>query len=205
MGGRGRGNPIVVTLAGGLVLSGTAVLAGNNSNLYLTTDVGAALGSARPLGVPIQVYFFLAFGLLTTLVLRRTRFGRQVGLLGTNPRTAAEIGISRVRIGLAVFVIASVAAAFVGVCTTAQTREAGVVGFERLDVDVIAAVIVGGTAVAGGQGSVARSMAGTVVIAFLENVMIVRGFSPGLRTLLVGLCVLVVVVATTLVPRRTRS
>lgn len=187
------GNPIVVTLAASIALSGLAVAITGNRNVYIQGDGGAWLGSARPLGIPIQVYWFLGFALIAAVILRHSVFGRQVTLLGANRLTAAEIGISRVRVAVSVFTMTALAAGFVGICSAAQTREAGAVGFGTLDIDVIAAVVVGGSAVAGGRGSIGRTVSGTLLIAILNNLMVIRGFDVGARALLVGAGVLAVV------------
>jgi ribose transport system permease protein len=187
------GNPIVVTLATSIALAGLAVAITGNRNVYIQGDGGAWLGSARPLGIPIQVYWFLGFALIAAVILRHTVFGRHVTLLGANRLTAAEIGINRVRISVSVFTMTALAAGFVGICSAAQTREAGAVGFGTIDIDVIAAVVVGGTAVAGGRGSISRTVSGTLLIAILNNLMVIRGFDIGARALLVGAGVLAVV------------
>lgn len=187
------GNPIVVTLAASIALAGLAVAITGNRNVYIQGDAGVWLGSARPLGIPIQVYWFLGFALIAAVILRHTVFGRQVTLLGANGLAASEIGISRVRIAVSVFTMTALAAGFVGICSAAQTREAGAVGFGTLDIDVIAAVVVGGTAVAGGKGSIGRTVSGTLLIALLNNLMVIRGFDVGARALLVGAGVLAVV------------
>lgn len=187
------GNPIVVTLAAGIALAGIAVAITDNRNVYIRGDGGAWLGSARPFGIPIQVYWFLGAALVAAVVLRHTVFGRQVTLLGANGLAAADIGINRRRIAVCVFTITALAAGFVGICNAAQTREASAVGFDGIDIDVIAAVVVGGTPAAGGSGSIGRTVGGTLLIALLNNFMVIRGFDVGARTLLVGVGVLAVV------------
>jgi simple sugar transport system permease protein/ribose transport system permease protein len=187
------GNPIVVTLATSIALAGLAVAVTDNRNVYIQGDGGNWLGSARPFGVPIQVYWFLGVALAAAVTLKHTVFGRQVALLGANRLTAAAIGINRLRTAVSVFSMTALAAGFVGICSATQTREASAVGFETIDIDVIAAVVVGGTSVAGGRGSIGRTFSATLLIAALNNFMVIRGFDAGARTFLVGVGVLAVV------------
>jgi len=185
-------NPIVTTLGVGAALYGLAAVVTNNEVVnFDTTPAVTWIGTGRPLGIPTQSWAFAIFTLLATLVLLRTRFGRETYLVGANRNAARASGISITRTTILAFTLASLAAGIAGVFTAAQITQAPLTQFSGLNIDVIAAVLVGGTALQGGEGSALRSALGAVFIALLANFMLLRDFTYGERTLVTGLIVVV--------------
>ena len=183
-------NPIVVTLGAGAALYGLAAVITHNE--VVNFDSSAAVewvGTGRPFGVPTQSWAFILLTILSTLVLTRTRFGREIYLVGTNRAAARASGLSVGKATVVAFTLSSVAAGIAGVFTAAQVTQAPLTQFNGLNIDVIAAVLVGGTALQGGEGSTLRSALGAVFIALLANLMLLRNASFGERTLVTGLVV----------------
>jgi ribose/xylose/arabinose/galactoside ABC-type transport system permease subunit len=194
-------NPIVLTIAAGFAIGGGSVWFSGG------TPVNAASGAyqvlnATPLGLPLAVYVLLALAVLAQWMLRRTAPGRQMYLIGEN-RAAARAA------GLPVGRVIALAWAFFGLClavtgvflaafnTSATTNLAG-----TLTLDAIAAVLLGGTAIAGGRGSALRTLGGAVLIAVIADVLLLRGYSTGIQILVKGVLVLAVVVLVHLRRRR---
>jgi ribose transport system permease protein len=187
-------NPIITTLGAGAALFGLAAAATKNRTIRLETTAADWIGQARPLGIPTQVIGFVVITGLAYLILSKTRFGRETLLVGANRHAAYSTGV-RVGIALAAaFVISAVAAGICGIFVAAQIDQGIVNQFPTLNIDVIAAVLVAGTAVQGGDASMIRTALGAIFIALLENLMLLRDYSFGVRTLVVGLAVLVGVV-----------
>jgi len=184
------GNPIVVTLAFGAVLFGLGAVLSDNKTVRTGSDVVEWFGTGRPFGVPNQTYAFVLVTLLAALALAKTRFGRTVTLTGANRDAAVAAGLSPARMTIAVFVISALGAALAGMFTSAQFSQGRLDQFDGSDIDAIAAVLVGGAAIQGGEGSMIRTALGAVFIAGLQNLMVLRGYSFGIRTLLVGLAIL---------------
>src|SRR5207302_6347767 len=113
-----------------------------------------------PLGVLTQSWAFLLLTALASLALARTRFGREVYLAGANRRAARASGLSVGRTTLVAFTLSSLAAGLAGVFTAAQITQAPLTQFNGMNIDVIAAVLVGGTALQGGEGSTVRTALG---------------------------------------------
>lgn len=191
------GNPIVVTLGAAGVLFGLASAFSNNEVLPMPRPHPAEwLGSGLMAGVPAITWTFILVVIAGDLVLRHTRFGRSVTLVGANRDAARLAGFAPLRTAISVFAIASCSGALVGVLLSAQLSQGGVELFADavgpggdLTIGAIAAVMVGGTAIHGGEGSVLRSASGAVFIAAVNNMMVLRGFSNGPRLLFVGLAV----------------
>jgi ribose transport system permease protein len=196
-------NPIVTTLGAGAALYGLAAVTTNNEVVNFTASSAVEwIGRARPLGVPTQSWAFIIFTILATFVLTRTRFGRETYLVGANRSAARASGISVARTTIVAFTLASLAAGIAGIFTAAQITQAPLTQFNGLNIDVIAAVLVGGTALQGGEGSTLRTAFGSVFIALLANFMLLRDFSFGARTLVTGLIVVVATSAFHLVRTR---
>ncbi len=198
------GNPIVVTLAVGAVLFGLAAWLTDNKTVRTGTYAAEWIGTSRPLGIPTQTWAFVLIALLTAVMLTRTRFGREVTLVGANRWAAATVGIRPGRIAVYVFWVSALGAALAGIFTAAQFSQGRLDHFDGADIDAIAAILVGGAAIQGGEGSALRTAVGAVFIAGLQNLMVLRGFSYGVRVFFVGLAILVSVSAYTLLRNRRR-
>jgi len=196
-------NPVITTLAAGAVIFGI-VTAVTKGQVITAPGVDLAwMGSKTLLGLPVAVYAFVLFTLFITWVMTRTVIGRQMLLLGANRATARLSGV-RVRTAtVAAFLSLSLGAALAGVITAAQLGQATSSDLPDLTINVIAAVLVGGTAIGGGEGSALRSAIGAVIIAMFNNLMLLHDLPIGGRLTLTGL--LVAVVVTVLQLLRTRG
>ena len=184
-------NSIVLTLGAGVVIYGLAAIVTDNKVVRTGTDIAEWIGKARPLGIPMQTYALIIFTIIAHIVLTRTRFGRQIMLVGANKDTARATGLSIKRATIIAFTIASVAAGICGIFLAAQISQGRVDQFPMLNFDVIAAVMVAGTAIQGGEGSAFRTTMGVIFIALLKNLLLLSGQPYGIRILLVGFCVVI--------------
>ena len=198
------GNPIVVTLAAGAVLFGSGAWLTDNKTVRSGTDAADWVGTARPLGIPMQTWAFLIITGISAVVLVRTRFGRTVTLVGANRAAATTAGLRPGRISLYVFALSSLGAALAGIFIAAQFGQGQLDQFDGADIDAIAAILVGGAAIQGGEGSATRTAIGAVFIAALQNLMVLRGFSFGVRVFFVGMAILISVSLFTVIRARRR-
>ena len=198
------GNPIVVTLAVGAVIFGMVAWLTDNKTVRTGTDAAEWIGTSRPLEIPTQTWAFIVITVVTGIVLTRTRFGREVTLVGANRSAATTAGLRPGRVTVYVFLVSSLGAALAGIFTAAQFSQGRLDHFDGVDIDAIAAILVGGAAIQGGEGSAIRTAIGAVFIAALQNLMVLRGFSYGVRVFFVGLAILVSVSAFTLIRNRRR-
>lgn len=195
-------NPIITTLGAGALLAGLAGLATGGKNVPIESTVVAWIGNGRLLSVPTQTWAFLISVAVTWWIINKSRLGRETILIGANRATAAASGINVARVTIVVFIIASLAAAMMGVFEAAQFSKARVMGFGAVDFDVIAAVLVGGVAIQGGRGSPLQTAIGAVFIATVQNYMLLLAWSSGARTLITGAFILVIVVGFHLAGRK---
>ena len=196
-------NSIVLTLGVGVVIYGIAALVTDNKVVRTGTDVAEWIGRARPLGIPTQTYALILFTIAAHIVLTRTRFGRLIVLVGTNKEAALATGLSVKKATLAAFAIASFTAGICGIFLAAQIGQGRVDQFPTLNFEVIAAVLVAGTAIQGGEGSALRTALGTIFIALLNNLLLLSGQPYGIRIFVVGFCVVLGVSLFFLLKRKT--
>jgi ribose transport system permease protein len=159
-------------------------------------------GDATIAGIPLEVLVFALFTVAVGVFMAKTVAGREMMLAGANKDTAEVSGISFRAVTVGVFVIFSIGLAVAGVLTGAGYGQATIQSLSSLTVDALAAILVGGTAIAGGYGSPWRSAAGAVLIAVISNVMVLNDFSTGGRLAVQGAVVVVVVVLLEFLRRR---
>ncbi len=188
-------NSIVTSLGAGAAIFGLANVITDNRAILTRSTVADWLGTSRPLGIPLQVWIFLGLTLITMIVLKRTTFGRRVTLVGSNRDTAKASGIRVGRVVIYSFLISSSFAAICGILLVAQMGQAKVLNFDNFNIDVVAAVLVGGTAIQGGEGSTLRTALGAIAIALLTNYMLLSQFEYGTRLVITGLVVALAVLA----------
>lgn len=205
-------NPIVVTLAfGGVIFGVAAYLSDAQMILVSRPNPFEWLGAGLTFGIPNVTWIFLLIAVVGEMVLKRTTFGRRVFLSGDNRATATAIGNRAFAMAVQVCSIAALAGGLVGILFSAQMSAGYVNHFTgamgasgSLTLNAIAAVMVGGTAIAGGAGSVLRSAVGAIFIALIDNMMVLRGYEAGPRILFVGLVIVVSVAAYSLMRRARR-
>ena len=125
-----------------------------------------------------------------------------MAMVGSNPRAANAAGINTAAAITLAYVLAGACAAVSGVLLAARYGSGDMELGTGYDYTAIAAVLVGGTAIQGGSGSVVRTLIGVTVIAIIEVVLLLRGFSQQLQYLITGLIVLIVIMLHTIGERR---
>jgi ribose/xylose/arabinose/galactoside ABC-type transport system permease subunit len=188
-------NPVILTIGAGFLLSGVTTKASGGAIVQPTGGGWSTLNST-PLGVPLGVYVMVVLALVYQFVLKRTVFGRRVILIGENRDAARAAGMRIPRITAIAFAIAGASFALGGAFLGAFNKGASSQLEGTTTFDVIAAVLVGGTLIAGGRGSALRTLAGAIVIATISDLLLLRGFNTGAQILLKGLLVVLVVIAT---------
>jgi ribose/xylose/arabinose/galactoside ABC-type transport system permease subunit len=118
---------------------------------------------------PVGVWFMLAMSAAVAIVLKRTVFGRQVFAVGTNEVAARMSGVNVQRVKLAVFVLGGLFTGFAGLMQFSRLSVGDPTGAVGLELDVIAAVVIGGASLSGGQGSVLGALVGALFMTTMGN------------------------------------
>jgi len=196
-----RANPILVSIAGLSLLIGGAAFVTGGQRIYPGGD-GLTVFKGRVVGIPTVALFFFAAVIVGQLILSWTRIGRVMVMVGSNERAAAAAGVSPAGAITFAYVIAGACSAVSGVLLAARYGSGDMEIGTGYDYAAIAAVLVGGTSIQGGSGSVLRTLVGVTVIAIIEVVLLLRGFSDQLQYLITGIIVLGVIMLHTIGERR---
>ena len=187
--------PFVATLAMFAAARGIAHQVSGQTPIALYHLQGlAAIGSKRILGVPIPALVFLAVVALGWVVLNRTRYGRYVIAVGGN-REAARIAGIRVRwIVFSVYALLGVCTGIASVLQTGQLASASPVVGGGLELDAIAAVVIGGTSLAGGRCTMVGTFFGVLTFALIFNLLTLTNVESSIQQILRGVIILGAVV-----------
>jgi ribose/xylose/arabinose/galactoside ABC-type transport system permease subunit len=191
--GYGAANPVLLTIAASFAIAGLATGISGGETVS-PTGTGYDLLNATPGGVALCVYVLIVLTLVLEWTLRRTAFGRSLYLIGENRRAARSAGLPVGRTTAVAWLGAGALFAVTAAFTAAFNTSANVNLGGTLTFDAIAAVLAGGTPIAGGRGSALRTLAGAVLIAAVSDILLLRGYSTGVQIMVKGLIVLVVVV-----------
>ena len=151
------------------------------------------LGTGALLGMPMPVWIMIAFTALFVVVTRRTRFGRHLYAVGGNERAARLTGLNVSRIKIAVYTLAGALAAVAGLIVTARLDSAQPNAGLGYELDSIAAVVIGGTSLSGGRGSVLGTVLGCLIIGVLNNGLFLMNVSPFWQQVIKGGVILLAV------------
>ncbi|MBL8577605.1 MAG: ABC transporter permease [Mesorhizobium sp.] len=180
-------NPIIVTIAAAAVLEGVAVAFSHGATINPTGTSYTVL-NAHLFGLPVGLYALAVLALTAESILRFTRLGPMIYLMGDNRAAARAAGLPIGRIGTAVFAIAGATASLAGIFMASFNHSASLLlNRGTLGYDAIAAVLIGGAAIGGGRGSVLNTMIGVAIIAIVSDLVLLRGFTTGEQILLKGL------------------
>ena len=190
----GRLQPFIVTLAMMVGALGCArLMAGQDSAVlpvYPGTNATPAVDGLRSMlwGIaPVPGLFFIAAAIVYAALLRFTTFGRYVYAIGGNEEATRLSGIAVNRVKLAVYGFSGMLACLAGVLYVAQYRQGKPDAGSGLELDAIAAVVIGGTSLFGGIGTILGTVFGVFIPAVLQNGFIIVGVQPFWQQVAVGI------------------
>ena len=202
---KARIQPFIVTLAMMIAARGVALgVTGENS---VRVDRGAEalrwLGQGRVAGVPVQVLLAAGAFLAGWMVLRYTRFGRYIFATGDNEDAARLLGLKVDRVLIATYALSGLLAAMAGIVLAGRLGAGQPVAGNGIELDAIAAVVVGGTLLSGGQGGVGSTVVGVLLLGLIFNLFNLEGtVTPWWQGVLRGVFLLGVVVVQSRLQKR---
>jgi ribose transport system permease protein len=179
--------PSFITTLGTMIIAAAIALAMTNGGVVSGLPEGfRSLSTLRIAGVPVLVVATAVVFLVLWWLQRQTVFGYQVLAVGGNTEAARLSGISITRIRLLVFLVTGVAAALAGLALLIRVQSGQPNANGTLALEAIAAVVVGGTSLNGGRGSVVRTLWGVLLIAVLRNGLDISGISEDYKNIVLG-------------------
>lgn len=146
-------------------------------------------------GLPVSAVVMLVLFAVFAFASRNTAFGRSVFAVGGNASAAHLAGIKVKRVRVLLFVIAGLLAGVTGILLTARLGSGNAGAASGLEFDVIAAVVVGGTSLSGGRGSMLGTLFGVIVITLIGNGLVLLGINPFFQQVVRGVIIVVAVLA----------
>jgi ribose transport system permease protein len=197
-----RINSFIGTLATSIVYGGLAIIITGGNIVTVTDPDFGLIGQREAFGIKYTGWTFIGFAVIAAFVLARTTFGRYVYAVGGNAEAARLSGI---RVGLirgGCFAISGLAAGLAGILLTSRVQAAQADIGGNIALTAIAAAVVGGTSILGGEGAVWRGVLGVLLIAIIGNGFNLLDISTTYQQIVYGGLILIAVAADQLLRRR---
>lgn len=197
----------IVTLAALSLWRGAAILVSGGwpisvRGAYPETGAIQILTGGDIAGIPVHVIWLIVIAAVCGWILTSTRFGAHVYATGGNAQAARVMGIATRKVKLICFIFVGILAALSGALLLGFLKSAQPLAAAGLELEVIASVIIGGTALFGGAGRVSGTVLGAFLIGMIRNGMVLAGASAYWQEVAVGLVILVAVSADMIMRRR---
>ncbi|MFI0421440.1 ABC transporter permease [Spongiactinospora sp. 9N601] len=165
--------PFIVTLAGLLGVRGLMLaISDEGATTYLVRDrTFAGLGQGELLGLTFPVYVTIALALAAMVLLQRTGFGQNVYAIGGNEQAAALMGVPVARTKVYVYLMSGLLAGLAGALNAARLSSGVTILGIGMELDVIAAVVIGGTLLTGGAGGITGTIAGVLLLGVIQSMI----------------------------------
>ena len=188
---KGRIAPFIVTLGTMAIFRSLSLYMKDAGEFRSSSSLFGSLGSSAPGWIPVPVIVLIALAALLAFVFRRTRYGRYVRAVGSNARVARYSAIDVDRTRLIAYTLTGL---LVGISAVLISMRFNSVGTSTLGVnyelDAIAAVIIGGTSMAGGRGTIWGTVIGAITLGVINNMLNMVGISPYLQGTVKGLVII---------------
>jgi ribose transport system permease protein len=197
----GRLVPFIVTLAMLVSARGLAQAMSDRRTQLVTVSEITNIATTEWLGIPLLVYLFAAVIAIGWVVLNRTTFGRRTFAIGGNPEAARLAGIDVRRHTALLYVLSGLCCGIAAVMIMARTTTGSSTHGDLYELDAIAAVIIGGTLLTGGRGTLIGSVLGVLVFTTITNLFVLNNLASDVQNIAKGL----IIIAAVLLQRRSKS
>ena len=198
---KGKIEAFIATLGTQTVLRGAALLLNNGRPVIGLTDEFANIGQGYLAGLPIPIIVFIVIIGLAVLLLHFYRFGRRVYAIGGNEASARASGIDVNAIKVWVYTLCGVFSGISGIILAARVQSASPISGQGYELDAVAAVVIGGTSLAGGVGTVAGTVVGVLILGIITNGLDLLNVSAYMQQLIKGM----IIVCAALLDKRTEK
>jgi len=185
--------PIIVTLASMSVARGLALIYTGGYPVSGLPDPFAFFGRGEVMGIQVPILVMAGLYIIAYAMLNHMSFGRYVYAIGGNEEAARLSGIRISRYKLLVYVISGLTAALAGLVLTSRLMSGQPNSGEGFELDAIAAVVLGGTAITGGKGAIIGTLVGAMMLGILNNGLNLMGVSPYVQNVIKGGIILVAI------------
>lgn len=171
-------NSLIVTLGMLSAIHGLTLTYSGGKNMDIADKEGtwfAVFGQGDVLGIPVPILIFLALAALLGITLAKTPFGRKVYAVGGNGTAATFSGIRRARVVFACYLISAFCVATAGLIQASRSLGSQNTVGQGLELEVLAAIILGGASLLGGSGTIFKTVIGVLILGFIQNGLLLMG------------------------------
>lgn len=192
---KGKLAPFIVTLATMTIFRGLTLVYTDGRPIAGPKDNFAFkfLGKGQFFGIPFQVILFILAFLLLWIILNKTALGRKIYAVGGNEKASYISGINIDKVKICVYVVSSLMAVLSGLVLTSRLNSAQPTAGAAYEMDAIAAVVLGGTSMTGGSGSLTGTLIGILILGVLNNGLNLLGVSSFYQQIVKGIVILIAV------------
>ena len=190
---KGKLQAFIATLATMTIFRGATLVFTNGTPISKLPENFVNIGNGKLGFIPIPVIITVIVLVIAIYVLTQTRFGRYLYALGGNEDSARLSGINTTKIKTLVYVISGFASSIAGVIIASRIGSASPNAGTGFELDAIAAVVIGGTSLAGGEGRITGTLIGALIIGVLNNGLNLMNVSPFYQSIVKGLVILIAV------------
>ena len=191
----------IMTLAVHTIARGAALLITGGNNIKGMRASFAFLGQGNAGPIPISVILLLVLFFISYIILNKTPFGRHVYAVGGNIHAAEASGINTKNVQIKAFIYDGLMTAIASVVFMSRLNTGIPAAAEGYEFDAITAVVVGGTSLAGGSGSIVGTVLGAVIVGIINNVQILMGVHTNWQKVVKGIVILLAVIVDILTKR----
>ncbi|WP_244490128.1 ABC transporter permease [Rhizobium sp. Root483D2] len=181
--------PLIATLATMTIARGFAYIYSGGTNIAPVPKIFVELQASRIFGIPGVIVLTLVLAAIAQVVLSRTRFGRSVYATGGNPLAARLAGIKTERVIIAAFMISGLMSAVAGLLITARFEAGAATAAQGMELAVIAAVVIGGVSLFGGEGNMGSMLLGVLLLGLVQNAVNLLNVPPNWDSVVSGLVI----------------
>ncbi len=195
--------PFIVTLGTMSIFRGVSYVM-NDGQPYNVAEYNY-LGNGIVAGIPVSVIMFVAIAVLAFLTLRYTKLGRYTYAIGSNREASFHSGINVDRNLIWIYTLTGFVTGIAAMIATSRTVSAQPTAGIGLELDIIAAVVIGGASLSGGRGTILGTVIGTMLISFLRNGCTLLGISTNLQLIVIGVIIIAAVAVDQMAQSKSRE
>jgi len=184
--------PFIVTFVMQCIARGfTYVMLGDKSSVFGMPESFIFLGSGNFLGIPMPIYIVVIIAIIFGLIISKTKTGRYIYAVGSNSEAARLSGVNIKAALIKVYVISAFLAGITGIIAAARLGAATATSGTNAELDAVAATVIGGTSLMGGDGLPLATIIGALIVGVLSNGLTLMGVSGNLQLIAKGVVVLI--------------
>ena len=171
-------NSLIVTLGMLSAIHGLTLTYSGGQNMDIADKAGtwfSVFGQGRVMGIPVPILIFALLAVVLSLILSKTPFGRKVYAVGGNGQAATFSGIPRARVVFMTYMISAFCVATAGLLQASRSMGSQNTVGQGMELEVLAAVILGGASLLGGSGTIFKTVIGVLILGFIQNGLLLVG------------------------------